>query len=106
MLADPFLAFAGRVLWGEDKPDVKTAMFGVLWTLEHTIKYAPGGVGGAAKLAVLQKVKGQWNARLLEEVELQEQSQHIQQIEARISKYPSELLKDAEAELPPVPPPK
>lgn len=103
-LADPFLAFAGRVLWGDDKPDVATAMFGVLWTLSHTITLAPGGVGGAARIAVLQRQKGSWKARLLEDAELQEQSEHIQQIEQRISDYPRAVFRDAQTVPLPTPP--
>jgi hypothetical protein len=45
MLADPFLAFVCRVLWGSKMPDVDHGKFGVYWVLAHTIKLAPGQVG-------------------------------------------------------------
>lgn len=104
MLADPFVAFISRVLWKGEPPDVKAGMFGVYWALDHTIKYAPGGVGPPIKLAVLQRRKGQWNARLLEEDELQEQAQHIAQIEDRFGSRPAQAINEATVEPPPVPP--
>ena len=58
ILADPFLAFVSRVLWHGKMPDVKLGKAGVFWVLDHTIKYAPGGVGEPIKLGVLQKMHG------------------------------------------------
>jgi len=80
------------------------AMFGVLWVLSHTVAYAPGGVGTPLSLAVLRRVAGKWQARKLDEVELQEQEQHITEIEKRIGGYPEKLLEEAAASTPPPPP--
>lgn len=104
ILADPFLAFVSRVLWGGKQPDVKAAMFGVYWALRHAITYAPGGVGEPINISILRREKGQWLARCLAEDELQEQSQHISAIEARIAKYPAEVISEAPSTLPPAPP--
>jgi hypothetical protein len=103
-LAEPFLAFINRVLWRGQAPDVRTAMFGIYWSLLHTIEYAPYGVGHPISLAVLRKDKGDWRARLLEEAELQEQAQHIAEIEALIARYPSESIAKAAVKSPPNPP--
>jgi len=105
VLADPFLAFASRVLWKEQQPDVKTASFGVYWALDHAIKYAPGGVGEPIAIATLRREKGTWTARLLKEEEMQEQAQHIAEIEQRIGNYPSEIITQAQPTTPPTPPP-
>jgi hypothetical protein len=104
LLADPFVAFVSRVLWGKEMPDVRNAMFGVYWALQHTIDCAPGGVGGPIKIATLQQIDGDWLARIVEEEALQEQAQHIAEIEKRISAYPAEILAEAAVELPPAPP--
>lgn len=104
MLAEPFVAFVSRVLWGDGVPDVQTAMFGVYWALDHTIKYAPGGVGAPIRIATLMEDKGEWQARILEDDELQEQAQHIGQIEQRIGRYPREILQEPQAASPPAPP--
>jgi hypothetical protein len=79
-------------------------MFGVLWALTHTVSHAPGGVCKPLSLAVLKKVNGKWSARKLEDEELQEQEQHIAEIEKRIGEYPKSLLEDAVASIPPEPP--
>jgi len=68
----------------EKQPDVKTATFGVYWALDHAIKFAPGGIGAPIRIAVLRRVSNEWSARLLEEAELEEQAQHISEIESRI----------------------
>lgn len=106
LLADPFLAFVSRVLWAGKQPDVKTAMFGVYWALDHAIKYAPGGVGEPIVVATLQRESGQWRARIAEREALQEQSQHIAEIESRIARYPADIITQAPAAVPPAPPAK
>ena len=103
-LADPFLAFVARVLWSNAPPTTERAMFGVLWALTHTVAYAPGGVGEPLSLAVLRKVGSKYEARKLNSDELQEQKQHISEIERRIGGYPEKLLEEAAESTPPTPP--
>lgn len=105
MLAEPFVAFVSRVLWDDGVPDVQAAMFGVYWALDHTIKYAPGGVGEPIRMALLKEENREWNARVLDDDELQEKAQHINQIERRIARYPKEVLQEPQATPPPAPPP-
>jgi 20S proteasome alpha/beta subunit len=103
-LADPFLAFVARVLWKNEAPTTEDAMFGVLWALSHTVSCAPGGGGTPYSLAMLKKDGKDWRARKLDEIELQEQSEHINAIENRIGDYPEEVLEEATASTPPTPP--
>jgi hypothetical protein len=103
VLADPFLAFVSRVLWGGKPPDVKMGSFGLYWVLSHTIQYAPGGVGKPIKIAVLKKEKGEWSARSMEGDDLQESGQHVDQIEKLIAGYPKASVQSAETTQPPVP---
>ena len=104
MLAEPFMGFVSRVLWGGRQPDVKTATFGVYWALRHTLMIAPGGVGPPIKLAVLSREKGGWSAKVLEDGELDEAGQHINAMEERIGRYPAEIFKEAKASPLPEPP--
>jgi hypothetical protein len=104
VLADPFLAFVSRVLWGEKPPDVQTGAFGLYWVLSHTIQYAPGGVGKPIKIAILKKEKGDWVARSVEGDELQEPEQHVVEIEKLIAGYPKAIIEGAKATPPPEPP--
>ena len=105
VLADPFLAFVSRVLWGGKPPAVQMGAFGLYWVLSHTIQYAPGGVGRPIKIAVLKKEKGEWVARSVEGDELQEQEQHVAEIEKRIAEYPKAVIETTETTPPPEPPP-
>ena len=106
VLADPFLAFVSRVLWGSKPPDVQMGAFGLYWVLSHTIQYAPGGVGKPIKIAVLKKEKGEWTARSVEGDELQEPEQHVAEIEKRIAAYPKQVVEGAKAGAPLPAPPK
>jgi hypothetical protein len=104
VLADPFLAFVSRVLWGAKPPNVQMGAFGVYWVLSHTIQYAPGGVGRPIKVAVLKKERGEWVARSVEGDELQEPEQHVAEIEKLIASYPKVSIESTQASLPPPPP--
>jgi hypothetical protein len=81
-LADPFLAFVGRVLWKNTLPDIRLGRFGLYWTLNHTINRAPGLVGHPIRMAVLSKIDNQWSA--YESADDQEAVEFIGAIEARI----------------------
>ena len=106
VLAEPFLAFVSRVLWGGNPPDVQMGAFGLYWVLSHTIQYAPGGVGKPIKIAVLKKEKGDWVARSVEGDELQEPEQHVAEIEKLIASYPKAVVEGVTSAPPPPPPPK
>lgn len=100
LLADPFLAFVSRVLWKGKMPTVELARFGVYWVLEHTIQYAPSGVGHPIQLATLQQdEKKNWKAEMVPEASLQEIAQHVQDLESRIA-----IGEIAPAEAKPLPP--
>ena len=103
MLAEPFMSFVDRTFWKSQTPDVKTALFGVHWALAHTIKCAPGGVGDPICLATLKNGKNGWEAELVSDEILQEQSEHMAAIEERIAGYRNEMLGLVEAEAVPKP---
>jgi hypothetical protein len=105
VLADPFIAFVSRVLWGNSAPTVQLATLGVYWTLSHAIQYAPGGVGEPIKIATLRKVDGDWRASLVGDDQMQEAAQHIEAIEDRIGKYPVEVIQGAPPPPSPIPKP-
>jgi hypothetical protein len=81
MLADPFLAFVARVMWGGKMPTVADAKFGVFWALKHAITLAPGGVGGPIIIATLQQNNGAWVAAEMDEN--QEMEEYISDLGAR-----------------------
>jgi hypothetical protein len=73
-LADAFLAYAYRVLFGKKvsdgkldewtikAPTVARAKLAVAWTIDHVRRYNTGWVGGKLQLAVLEKRNGTWKA--------------------------------------------
>jgi hypothetical protein len=84
-LADPFLAFVARMLWGSTRPSVERAKFGVCRALDHTIKHTPRGAGGYIRLAEFREIKGAWVAREIEEA--QEDAQYITAPETHIADF-------------------
>jgi hypothetical protein len=106
VLAEPFMAFVSRVLWGGKPPDVQLGAFGLYWVLSHTIQFAPGGVGKPIKIAILKKEKGDWIARSVEGDDLQEPEQHVAEIEKLIGRYPVAVVEGATDATPPPMPPK
>jgi hypothetical protein len=103
-LADPFLAFVDRVLWNNTMPTVELGKLGVMWVLQHTIRFAPGGVGGSPSMAILKRVDGRWIASKLTIDELQESAQYTNQLEEHIKGFALGGIQNAETAALPIPP--
>jgi hypothetical protein len=85
LLADPFIAHAHRVLFGEKTtPTVAQGRLLVTWTLQHASAYAVGHVGGELSIAQLQKSEKQWTTSL---INVEEAQQQVQEIEAYIGGF-------------------
>lgn len=83
-LADPFMAFLKDVLWGIGTlPTLSKGTFATLWTLEQSIKVAPGGLAPPAHIFWLSG-NGKNIARELESGELEEHRQMIQIAEGKL----------------------
>lgn len=102
LLADPFLAFVKRMLWKDEPPTVDVGKFGVYWVLDHTIRLAPGGVGGPIKLATLRQVGGAWTAEGLEDT--QEQAEYVGELETHVGNFARHTIEQAPTTPPPAPP--
>ena len=71
-LTEPFLALLRSVFWSDGPPRIEGGIFTAMWTLMHAIEVSPGGIRDPIHIAVLSSRKGQWEARRLEDNELQE----------------------------------
>jgi 20S proteasome alpha/beta subunit len=92
VIADPFLAFLKRIFWEGRMPTVSEGTFAVVWTLEHALKTAPGGIAPPIDIGVLQMEGTQPRARLLSTDELKEHLVMRTQAEAHVKKF-EELLR-------------
>lgn len=86
-IADPFLAFIRRIFWPKNLPTLAEGVFATLWTLNHAIDTAPGGISAPTQLVVLEKVSGDWTARELTEAEQQEHQEAISAAEFSLAKF-------------------
>ena len=91
IIADPFLAFLRRIFWKDSLPPISEGTFAVVWTLEHAIATAPGGIEGPINLGVLKIEGTQPVARLLSNDELQEHREVKSQAENYFKKFEQEL---------------
>ncbi len=86
-IADPFLAFIRRIFWPNNLPTLGEGIFAALWTLNHAISTAPGGISEPTQIVVLEKVSGNWRARELAEAEQQEHQEAISAAELSLAKF-------------------
>jgi hypothetical protein len=111
LIADPFLAFLRRVLWGhrglatDQLPSLGDGIAAALWTLDHAIKTNPGGVAEPIQVAILRSEGGAMKARELSELELDEHLQAISAMEGGIRPAWEVLRGPGETGPPPKPVP-
>jgi hypothetical protein len=100
--ADPFLAFARRILWPGALPNIGTAIFSVAWALMHVIHANPNGIGDPVQLGVLERLADNWVARELPASEIQEHTNSVLEAEQGLQEWFSR--KDSARSV--VPPPR
>lgn len=103
-IIDPFLGLFREVFWGDDPPNVQDAVFATYWMLEHAVNVNPGGVNAPIRIAVLESVKGDWQARLLSDDELREHETGVIAAKDALRNFRERLVKDEGAvEIPSAP---
>lgn len=91
-IMDPFLGMMRRVFFPNDQPTVKEGLFIATWALMHTIELNPGGINGPPQLATLApNAKGEAEAHLLTDDELEEHKNNWQGAEKHLSEYRQKL---------------
>ena len=104
-LADPFLAFARRVLWpANGSPSLAEGRLTAVWALRHAIETNTGGVAPPIQIVQLTKDDGECTARELPEAEVQQQEEACRDLEQYISKWPRQFSSNPAATAPPPPP--
>ena len=104
-LADMFLAFTRRVLWPEGLPALQDAVFQAYWAVSQAIEVAPSGLAGPVRIMTLSKHEESWQAKELQDDDLQEGLSAIKSAEDSIKQAVAKALgaEDIEADSPPIP---
>ena len=103
-IIDPFLGLFREVFWGDDPPNVQDAIFATYWMLEHAVNVNPGGVNAPIRIAVLEQVKSDWQARLLSDDELREHQTAVIAAKDSLRNFRQRLIRDEGAiEIPAAP---
>ena len=88
LIADPFLGLLRRVFFDGAQPQVSEGIFATLWALQHAFELNTGGIQGPPQIGVLRRNSAmQWQARLLDDDELQEHANNIDQAERHLGDY-------------------
>jgi hypothetical protein len=74
--ADPFLRFLVDIFCA-GPPTIREAIFLTTWVIQHVIDTNPGGVAGPIRIAVLEKVADNWEARELPDDEISEHKEAV-----------------------------
>jgi hypothetical protein len=88
-ITDPFLGMMRRVFFGGgQQPSVIEGLFLTTWALQHTIELNPGGINGPPQVATLTlNAKGEPEARILGDDELEEHKNSVEAAEKHLSQY-------------------
>ena len=87
-ITDPFLGLMRRVFYPSGQPTIKEGLFLTTWALMHTIELNPGGINGPPQVATLTlNSKGEPEARILSDDELEEHKNNVESAEKHLSQY-------------------
>lgn len=97
--ADPFLRFLVDVFCSNGRPTVRDATFLATWAVKHVIDVNPGGVDGPIRIATLsQSANGQFEAKALQENEIDEHLQAVDSAAAALRSWRDKLTSGDAAE--------
>jgi hypothetical protein len=99
-ITDPFLGFMRDVFWTGGPPTVQDAVFVVTWALQHAIAVNPGGVNAPVRIAALEKKGNDYEARVLDDAELDEHRQSIEEAMGRLRDFRTSLQSAPATEIP------
>lgn len=104
-ITDPFLGMMRRVFFpGGHQPTVREGLFLTTWALMHAIELNPGGINGPPQIATLTlNTKGEPEARILSDDELEEHKNSVEAAEKYLSQYRDILNAPANATDPKIP---
>ena len=78
-LADAFLAFLRDVRWERGEfPTINEGEFAAFWTIDESVRIAPGGIGGKPVLFRIAGDGERWKAEQLSGPELGEHAQAVE----------------------------
>jgi 20S proteasome alpha/beta subunit len=102
-ITDPFLGFIREVFWESGRPKLQDAIFAVTWALEQAVQLNAGGVNGPIRLAVLERVSGNYRSRRLSDEELGQHRQNVAAAKAHLREFRAKHDPAAAESLPDVP---
>jgi 20S proteasome alpha/beta subunit len=103
-IADPFLAMVRRVFWPSSEPSLEDGIFSAVWTLRHAIETNPGGVADPVQVTVLERPGKDWEARELDQAELDAHENAVKDAEDALRDWRSQFTAKPSGDPPEAPP--
>ena len=98
IITDPFLGFIRKIFWHDGKPSLQQGILTAIWTLQHAIELNPGGINEPIDIAILEEIEGEkgreYKARMLTEGEIEENKNHIKELENHIARFTTEKIDE------------
>ncbi len=91
-IVDPFLGFLRSIFWEKNPPNLRGGIFMTLWALRHACEVNPGGINEPISIAVLERKKENFKARLLSEEELKEHRDMVKSATDHMASFQEILL--------------
>jgi len=107
-IADPFLAFLRKAVWGMKTPTLQDGILAVVWTLRHTIE-TDARITEPIQIILLRKEKDakgkeDFIAHELAPQELEEHREAVKDAEDQLAQWRGKMSTKAQANPPPPPP--
>lgn len=105
-ITDPLLALFRQIFWSDGPPNLEGGIFTAMWALLHACQVNPGGIKEPVRIAVLERNKGQYRARKLDDDELSEHENMVADANRHMAQFKDVLEGKSEASEVPKPAPK
>ncbi len=108
LAADPFLRFLVDIFCVDGPPTLAKAVWLTTWIIDHVCLVSPGGVAPPVRICVIEQVDGgEWRARSLDPIELDDHRQFITSAGDALRTWQNDLsskpLSEASSTAPPIP---
>jgi hypothetical protein len=104
-ITDPFLALFKEIFWKDEAPDIQGGVFTAMWALKHACEVNAGGIKGPIHIAVLSRVKGKFQARMLDDDRKSELDNMVSSATEHFAKFKQIITGESSEDTAPMPKP-
>jgi len=95
-ITDTMLSFFKNIFSEDEPPSLSNGIFYTLWALQHAVEVNPGGVNYPIDISVIQSKNDSFQARFLDDPELDEHRQNIAEAKKVFLDYRESFSSDSD----------